>query len=176
MKLSRFVPAFAGMLFALMLLTPLAASAQFERGEKCVGAKLGYVDKNNSASMGLVFQYSFSRHLRVAPEIGCVFKHKNMDAFTIDFNFHTPFTFTGEKAALYPLAGLNYSSWNRTMPRELVDEIDDITTRTSRFGLNLGAGFELRCSRTLKLGIGAEDILIKSYSGASLAAMVCYVF
>ena len=156
MKLSRFVPAFAGMLFALMLLTPLAASAQFERGEKCVGAKLGYVDKNNSASMGLVFQYSFSRHLRVAPEIGCVFKHKNMDAFTIDFNFHTPFTFTGEKAALYPLAGLNYSSWNRTMPRELVDEIDDITTRTSRFGLNLGAGFELRCSRTLKLGIGAK--------------------
>lgn len=176
MKLSRFVPAFAGMLFALMLLTPLAASAQFERGEKCVGAKLGYVDKNNSASMGLVFQYSFSRHLRVAPEIGCVFKHKNMDAFTIDFNFHTPFTFTGEKAALYPLAGLNYSSWNRTMPRELVDEIDDITTRTSRFGLNLGAGFELRCSRTLKLGIEAKYTLIKSYSGASLAAMVCYVF
>ena len=176
MKLSRFVPAFAGMLFALMLLTPLAASAQFERGEKCVGAKLGYVDKNNSASMGLVFQYSFSRHLRVAPEIGCVFKHKNMDAFTIDFNFHTPFTFTGEKAALYPLAGLNYSSWNHTMPRELVDEIDDITTRTSRFGLNLGAGFELRCSRTLKLGIEAKYTLIKSYSGASLAAMVCYVF
>ena len=176
MKLSRFVPAFAGMLFALMLLTPLAASAQFERGEKCVGAKLGYVDKNNSASMGLVFQYSFSRHLRVAPEIGCVFKHKNMDAFTIDFNFHTPFTFTGEKAALYPLAGLNYSSWNRTMPRELVDEIDDITTRTSRFGLNLGAGFELRCSRTLKLGNEAKYTLIKSYSGASLAAMVCYVF
>ena len=176
MKLSRFVPAFAGMLFALMLLTPLAASAQFERGEKCVGAKLGYVDKNNSASMGLVFQYSFSRHLRVAPEIGCVFKHKNMDAFTIDFNFHTPFTFTGEKAALYPLAGLNYSSWNRTMPRELVDEIDDITTRTSRFGLNLGAGFELRCSRTLKLGTEAKYTLIKSYSGASLAAMVCYVF
>ena len=126
--------------------------------------------------MGLVFQYSFSRHLRVAPEIGCVFKHKNMDAFTIDFNFHTPFTFTGEKAALYPLAGLNYSSWNRTMPRELVDEIDDITTRTSRFGLNLGAGFELRCSRTLKLGIEAKYTLIKSYSGASLAAMVCYVF
>ena len=176
MKLSRFVPAFAGMLFALMLLTPLAASAQFERGEKCVGAKLGYVDKNNSASMGLVFQYSFSRHLRVAPEIGCVFKHKNMDAFTIDFNFHTPFTFTGEKAALYPLAGLNYSSWNRTMPRELVDEIDDITTRTSRFGLNLGAGFELRCSRTLKLGIEAKYTLIKSYCGACLAAMVCYVF
>ena len=176
MKPSRFVPAFAGMLFALMLLTPLAASAQFERGEKSVGAKLGYVDKNNSASMGLVFQYSFSHHLRVAPEIGCVFKHKNMDAFTIDFNFHTPFTFTGEKAALYPLAGLNYSSWNRTMPRALVDETDDITTRTSRFGLNLGAGFELRCSRTLKLGIEAKYTLIKSYSGASVAAMVCYVF
>lgn len=176
MKRPTFFPAVAAILFAILMLTPLSAGAQFERGEKSIGPKIGYVDKNTSASAGLVFHYSFSSHLRVAPEIGCVFKHRNMDAFTIDFNFHTPFTFTGEKAALYPLAGLNYSSWNRTLPRELFDADDDITTRSSRFGLNLGAGFELRCSKTLKCGIEAKYTLIKSYSGASVAAMVCYIF
>ena len=175
MKLSRFVPAFAGMLFALMLLTPLAASAQFERGEKCVGAKLGYVDKNNSASMGLVFQYSFSRHLRVAPEIGCVFKHKNMDAFTIDFNFHTPFTFTGEKAALYPLAGLNYSSWNRH-DLDFDTETDDVSTRVSRFGVNFGAGVELRPTSTLKIKAELKYNLIKSYSGYYVSVGIGYIF
>lgn len=176
MKRPTILPAIAAILFALLMLTPLSASAQFEKGEKSIGPKVGYVDKNKSASAGLVFQYSFSRHLRVAPEIGCIFKHKNMDAFTIDFNFHTPFTFTGEKAALYPLAGLNYSSWSRTLPKELYDADDDITTRSSRFGLNLGAGFELRCSDAVKIGIEAKYTIIKSYSGASVAALVSYIF
>lgn len=165
------------LLLAIMLMfTSMGASAQFSRGEKSVGPKVGYVSKNESAAAGLVFQYAFSKHLRVAPEIGCVFKHQHLDAFTIDLNVHTPFTFPGEKAALYPLAGLNYSSWNYSIPKELFDEMDDVSTRTSRFGLNLGAGFELRCSRTLKLGLEAKYTLIKRFSGANVSAMICYIF
>lgn len=160
----------------LAIISSVPAAAQFQRGEKSVGAKLGYVSKNQSAGVGLVFQYSFSKHLRIAPEVGCVFKHKHLDAFTIDLNMHTPFPFGGERAALYPIAGLNYSSWNYSLPRELFDSADDVSTRSSRLGVNLGAGFELRCTRTLKLGLEAKYTLIKRYSGAYVSAIVCYTF
>lgn len=168
----------AAVLLAIMLLTftSLSASAQFARGEKSVGPKVGYVSTNESAAAGLVFQYTFSKHLRIAPEVGCVFKHQKKDAFTLDFNFHTPFTFTGDKAALYPLAGLNYSSWNTSIPQQLEEDIDDVSTRTSRFGFNLGAGFELRCTRTFKFGIEAKYTFIKRFHGANVAVLACYVF
>ena len=167
-------------LLVVMFLTILGtatANAQFERGEKSVGAKIGYVSKNQSAGVGLFFQYTCSQHLRLAPEIGCVFKHNNLDAFTIDFNIHSPLTFTGNRTELYPLAGLNYSSWNRNYPLE--DEKSpgvDVSTRSSRLGLNLGAGFELRCTRTLKAGFEAKYTFIKGFSGATVSALVSYTF
>ena len=102
--------------------------------------------------------------------------HPHLAASPIDLTVHTPSPSPGEKAALYPLAGLNYSSWNYSTPKELFDEMDDVSTRTSRFGLNLGAGFELRCSRTLKLGLEAKYTLIKRFSGANVSAMICYIF
>lgn len=152
------------------------AEAQVVKGEKSVGPKLGYVSKNESASAGLFFQYAFSEHFRIAPEIGYTFRHKDMDAFTFDINAHIPFGFTGEKVAFYPLAGLNYSSWNtHFIPQDMI-EGDDVSSRTSRFGLNMGAGFELRCSATLKLTLEAKYCLIKDYSSAMIAAGISFVF
>ena len=163
--------------FLLMLLiSALPAKAQFQRGEKSVGARFGYVSTNESATMGLVFHYTISRHLRLAPEVSCVFKHKHRDAFGLDLNVHTPIPFSGDRVALYPLAGLNYSSWNVTQPKQIEDAMDDVTTRYSRLGLNLGAGFELRCSRTLKLGIEAKYTLTKRFSGAYVSALIAYTF
>lgn len=162
---------------ALMLLAfALPSAAQFQRGEKNVGAKIGYVSKNESASLGLVFQYSFTSHLRIAPEIGCVFKHQGLDALTLDLNLHSPFAFSSDRVALYPLAGLNFSSWNYSIPDSNLAEDYDVSTRYSRLGLNLGAGFELRCTRTLKLGVEAKYTLIKRFSGAYVSALIAYTF
>lgn len=160
----------------IFLFASIPANAQFQRGEKSVGARFGYVSTNESATMGLLFQYTISRHLRLAPEVSCVFKHHHRDAFSLDLNLHTPFPFSGDKFALYPLAGLNYSSWNVTQPKQIIDEMDDVSTRYSRIGLNLGAGFELRCSRTLKLGIEAKYTLTKRFSGAYVSALIGYIF
>ncbi|MDE6453820.1 MAG: outer membrane beta-barrel protein [Muribaculaceae bacterium] len=159
----------------------LPASGQMVRGEKSVGAKIGYVGKNSSADVGLVFQYALSSRFRLSPEVGCVFKHQNLDAFTIDLNLHMPFAFTGNKAALYPLAGLNYSSWYETFKDPgangaLEEAGTDVSSRYNRFGVNLGAGFELRCSRTLKVGIEAKYTLLKRFSGGYLNALICYTF
>lgn len=160
----------------MLAVAAMPANGQVVKGEKSFGPKIGYISKNKSAMAGLFFQYAFSEHLRVAPEIGYVFRHNDMDAFTIDINAHVPFGFTGEKAAFYPLAGLNYSSWNCHFDREEFERSDDVSTRTSRFGMNLGAGFELRCNESLKLTLEAKYCLIKSFSSAQIAAGISFIF
>ena len=163
-------------LAALAVLTSLGASAQMVRGEKSLGPKLGYVSHNKSAVAGLVFQYALSSKFRLSPEIGCAFRHHNEDALLVDLNLHMPFNIgAGNMVALYPLAGLAFHSWATHMVAPELDEAD-VTTHINRFGANLGAGFDLRCSSTLKVNIEAKYTFIKSYSSVVLTAGICYVF
>lgn len=161
---------------ALAAACGLTAQAQMVKGEKSVGPKLGYATKNQSAVTGLVFQYAFSSHFRLSPELSYVFRHKDMDAFVFDIDAQVPFGFTGEKVAFYPLAGLNYTSWSRHYKKEDMMELDDVSTRTARFGVNLGAGFDLRCSETLKLTLEAKYSLVKGFTNLSVTAGISYVF
>ena len=163
-------------LAALVVLTSLGASAQMVRGEKSLGPKLGYVSHNKSAVAGLVFQYALSSKFRLSPEIGCAFRHHNEDALLVDLNLHMPFNIgAGNMVDLYPLAGLAFNSWATHMVAPALDEAD-VTTHINRFGANLGAGFDLRCSSTLKVNIEAKYTFIKSYSSVVLTAGICYVF
>lgn len=153
----------------------LSASGQLIGGEKSVGPKIGYISHNQSCVAGLAFQCSVAPHVRIAPEIGCAFRNKSEDAFLIDLNVHMPFAFADvSKASLYPLAGLTFNSWNYHGV-SVQDEVD-VTTHENRLGLNLGAGFDMRCSETLKLNIEAKYSLVKSYSSAIITAGISYVF
>lgn len=149
---------------------------QAQRGEKVLGVHTGYISKNESAIAGLFFQYSFSEHFRLSPEIGCVFRHQGLDAFTLDANAHFPFAFSSSHAGLYPLAGINYSSWNYHNNDHGIKDIDDVSTRKSRFGLNAGAGFELRPTSGLKLKVEAKYCLIESFSSAQISVGIGYIF
>ncbi len=161
-----------GAIAALMAALSVPAEAQIVKGEKSAGAKLGYVTKNQSAMAGVFFRYSFSDHFRLSPEIGYTFRHKDLDAFTVDVNAHIPFNFTGETVAFYPLAGLNFSSWNRYYSADGINE----SSRRNRFGVNVGAGFDLRCSNSIKLLLEAKYCLTKRYTTATISAGVCYLF
>lgn len=149
-----------------------------ERGQKAFGVRTGYVSDNNSVDAGLFFQYTFSKHFRLEPSADIIFRNKNRDAFMINLDAHIPFGFSNSKFDLYPLAGLNYSSWNRHT--KLVDNeshIDnDVSTRKSRFGVNFGAGFDLKVSETLKINLQAEYTLIKTYSTLRAMVGIAYVF
>lgn len=160
----------------IAIASTLSVDAQVVKGEKSFGPRVGYVSKNESASAGLFFQYAFSEHVRVAPEIGYIFRHNNLDAFTFDLNAHFPFGFTGERVAFYPLAGVNYSSWNSHFAADDIEDIDDVSTRVNRFGLNLGAGFELRCNESMKLSLEAKYGLVKGYTSAYVSAGISFVF
>ncbi len=173
MKTNRLI---ALMALVMCLALPLGANAQ--RGEKTFGVQTGYTSTNNSAIAGMFFQYSFSDHLRVAPEMGCVLRHEDLDAFTADINLHFPLSLRhgGDfSTQLYPLIGVDLSSWTHHYVIENEKE-DDVSTRSTKFGLNLGGGFQFLPKSSLKLKIEAKYTLIQSYSTFVASVGIGYVF
>lgn len=163
------------LLVLLVAMLSVGAHARLIKGEKSFGPKLGYVSVNRSAVAGLVFQYNFNSFLRISPEVGVAFRHHNRDALLVDLNFETPFSFSeAGNVFLYPLAGLTFASWSNH--GFLGEEFKDVTTHNNRLGANLGAGFDLRCSPTLKINIEAKYTLVKSYSGVLITAGIAYLF
>ena len=158
----------------LVTLAWIGASAQVDRGEKMVGLSLGYVSHNESAVAGLSFRYAVSPWVRIVPEVACAFRHHDEDAFMANINVQVPFSFGTKKVDLYPLAGLTFNAWSK---HHLIDEKgNDVTDRINRFGANLGAGFDFRCTRTLNVGIEAKYSFVKSYTSLYVTASISYVF
>ena len=152
-----------------------------QRGEKTFGIRTGYVSRNKSADLGLYFQYTFSKYFRLQPAVDLVFRHEDRDAFTVDINGQVPIDFSSDKFSLYPYAGINYSSWNRHHVLISEEPAPDVFTseessRSNYFGVNLGAGFDLRLSSTLKLSLEAGYTFVKSNSGVRILAGIGYVF
>lgn len=148
-----------------------------------MGLRVGYNSRNSSPVAGLWFQHEFAPHFRLAPNVDYIFKRDNTDALSINCNGQFPFRF-GQSGAFvfYPLAGLNYTSWNYhhdddpAVSDSSADGDGDVTSRKNRFGLNAGAGLEYRVSPTLKFALEAKGTLVKSYSSATITLSIGYVF
>lgn len=148
-----------------------------KKGEKTLGVRTGYVTRNNSADIGLYFQYTFSEYFRLQPAADMIFRHNGRDAFTFDLNAQFPIAIGSEKFSLYPFAGLNYSSWNYNRNTLDDDGIQIVTnSRTNGLGANLGAGFDLNVSPTLKLSLEGEYTFVKRNSGVRILVGIGYVF
>ena len=150
-----------------------------EKGEKVFGVRTGYVSRNNSADLGLFFQYTFSKYFRLQPSADLVFRHNDRDAFTVDINGQVPIDFSTSKFNLYPFAGLNFSSWNhhyKIMNPEVPDWTDQGSSRSNYFGVNFGAGFDLNVSSTLRVSLEACYTFVKSNSGVRVLAGIGYIF
>lgn len=143
-------------------------------GEKTVGLRAGYNTRCETAVAGVFFQYRFSSHVGIAPNVDYYFRHNNADALSMNVNMHFPFStsITG-RTAFYPLAGLNYTSWNYHPDASMTD---DVSTRVSRMGINLGGGFEYYATPTLKLSVECKATLIKQYSSGTFNLSIGYVF
>lgn len=165
----------AAILFIIMVLTATTdAYAQVERGQKSFGPKVGFVSNNTSATAGLTFEYAFSRHVRIAPEVGIIFRNKDRDALIADLNVQFPIGFANGKAAFYPLVGANFTSWGRHYTSSEDDK--DVTSHTNVLGLNAGAGLELNCGSSLRLSLEARYTLMEHYPTAFVTAGIAYVF
>lgn len=165
---------FKAVLSALIALVSLTAYADGFSGEKTLGLQTGYITYNESAVAGIEFTYRFNRNFRLAPSVNYVFQHKSVDALMVNLNAHVPFPFAGKWEA-FPLAGVNYSSWNYHNGVTANDD-SDVTTRITRFGLNVGAGIGYAATPTLSLSLAADYVFIKHFDGCNILAKIAYRF
>lgn len=159
---------------AMIILCTTQAPAQLHKGEKSFGPRIGFTGRNTSVSAGLSFQVSTATHVRIAPEAAIVFRNNNKDALSVAVNIHFPFSFADGRAAVYPLAGIEYLSWG-------LHDIDpttakDTTTHANRIGGNAGGGIELRCTPSLKVSLEARYTFVQDYSTAQVSAGISYIF
>ena len=142
--------------------------AQARKGESAVGVNLGFTTKNSAPTAGI-----FSEHLAIAPAIGCVFRNKGLDNFYANVNVHFPFALSST-VAMYPLAGLSYASWDRHFVIET--DIDDVSTRVSRLGMNVGAGLSVQATRSLRVKMEFVGTINKNFSTFSPEIGIGYTF
>lgn len=136
-----------------------------QKGEKSLSIKAGYATFNEGGFTALQFQYTFGQHLRIAPEIGYVFRNAGVSGLELCADMHFPFRI-GKGVNIYPLAGLTFNSWNWQHSKH----------STSRVGLDFGGGFDFYLTQNLKLGLQGKYSMMNDTSGGFFDASIGYVF
>lgn len=144
-------------------------------GEKTLGIEAGYNSSNREPLAGVQFSFRFNRLLRLAPDINYVFRRDGRDALRFDLNMHFLFPVAKGHANIFPYAGLNYSSWN-LHPVAVGEITNDVSTRISNIGLNLGAGIDVNLTGSMILSLSAGYTFIKHGKGADIVAGIHYRF
>ncbi|MDE5844474.1 MAG: porin family protein [Muribaculaceae bacterium] len=144
--------------------------------EKTIGIEAGYNSRNRSALAGIAFSYRFNRYFRLAPNVQYVFNNNKTDGFSINLDGHIPFSLKNSPVELYPLAGVNYSMWNKKDTKSHRDFSDDVSSRETNFGINLGGGVGMRCSGHLRLFVEGRYTFVRHFSSAMVMAGIQYCF
>lgn len=172
----------AAALAAFALGGAFPAEADQYSGEKTLGIRAGYNTYNKRPLAGVQFSYRFNRLLRLSPSAEYVFRNSGLDALMVDLNMEFVFPLAQGRCDIYPLAGINFSSWNyHNLDANLHNDAalsptDDVSSRVSRIGLNAGAGFGFNISGSLRLSLNATYTIIKEFHGANIAAGIHYRF
>lgn len=173
------------MLFAVIAISIAAntVKAQISRGQKTMGVKAGYITFNHSASAGIEFEYAFSPHFVLAPNIDFVFRNDGVDGVLFNIDYHGPWALDSRNRwFFYHILGVNYVSWS-THPQHAGDEskmpdngYDDVTTRFNRVGLDFGAGIECFITSTLRLSLQGKFNWVKEHDSGIFNIGISYVF
>lgn len=139
---------------------PLSA----QRGEKTLGISGGFASYNNGGCATVYFQYSFAEHVRIAPEVGYIFRNKGKSGFEGSLDMHFPFR-VAKAFKLYPLAGVTFNNWSFSDRGSV-----------SRGGLDFGGGFDLYFTSQLKLSVQGKYSVMKDTGGAFVNIGLGYVF
>lgn len=166
-RICRLLPIVALLSFFMI---PLQSSAL--DGSKSVGLRGGYNTRNESGTAGLYFQYRFTKRFRLATDVDYVFRNKGIDGLLIDINAHVPFDFAGGRFGIYPLAGINYSTWSHHNTGENGSD----TSRKKRFGLNFGGGVDMHVTPSLRLFAEGKYTWVKHADCGAVCIGIGYCF
>lgn len=130
-------------------------------GEKTLGFAGGYASYNGGGYADLYFQYTFAPHLRIAPEVGYVFRNEGKSAFVASVDLQFPFAIA-RGFNIYPLAGVTLNNW--TYGHHHDDDWDD-DHHATRAGFDFGGGFDIYLTRQLKLNLQCKYSLMNDTGG-----------
>lgn len=139
-----------------------AASAQ--TGEKTLGIGAGVATHNSGGYADIYFQYTFAPHLRIAPEVGYIFRNDHESGFEFSTDMHFPFR-VAKGFNMYPLVGFTLNNWNH--------QHGDSYTRV---GADFGGGFDFYLTSNFKLTLQGKYSLMDDCSGGFFNVGFGYVF
>lgn len=145
-------------------------------GEKTVGLRAGYSTNSSNPAAGIYFQYAFSRHFRIAPNVDYLFRNKGVDGFHFNINAHFPIGLKSSRFDVYPLIGLGAVSMSAHNQNNDSGSYDDVTTRSTKFGLNIGGGAEFMATSALKLFVEGKFNWIEDFNSGVFCIGIGYVF
>lgn len=159
-KLSKYL--FSISLALVFMLTPVSAKANDH--EKTLGLGGGFCTYNHAGYGKMFFQYSFVPLVRIAPEISYIFPHNDISGFEASVDVQFPFRIIGG-LKFYPLAGITMNNWSyKEAPR------------VTRAGFDIGGGFDMYLTHTLKLSVQSKYSFMKETGGAYIDLGIGYVF
>lgn len=161
MGIKRAIGLIAVAVAALFVVMP---EAEAQRGEKTLGIAGGYATYNSGGYANLFFQYTFASHVRIAPEVGYIFRNEGKSGFEMSVDMHFPFRIARGFGA-YPLAGVTFNSWKYSGAGS-----------ANRVGLDFGAGFDIYLTTNLKLNVQGKYSLMNDTDGGFIDVGIGYVF
>ena len=175
---------FLATIIALLGLTSTMSAADITKGCKTFGVRTGYATLNRAPLAGIEFSYAFNRHFILAPSIDYVFRNDNLDGLLFNIDYHGPWQLTPSgRVYLYHILGINYASWSRHEPtttseteRDATTDSDDVTTRTNRLGVDVGAGVAFYVTPTLRLSLQGKFNWVKDHNAGIFNLGISYAF
>lgn len=154
------------LLVSMMVICGMAipASVSAQKGEKTLGVSGGFSTYNNGGFADVYFQYSFANHIRLAPDIGYVFRNEGCSAFFFDVDVHFPFRLA-RGFSIYPLVGFTYNNWDYQHG-----------VHASRAGANFGGGFDIYLTSNLKLTLQGKYSAMNDTGGGFFNMGIGYNF
>lgn len=146
-------------------LITLGASAQ--KGEQNVGAHVLYGTDASNIGLGVKYQNNITDAIRLEAVGDYYLKTDGFSMFDVNVNGHYLFPLS-DKVTVYPLVGINYTSWKQESIISHSEEHGGFEIKDSSIGLNIGGGIQYKL--TDKIRIGAE-LKYQTISGASTAVI-----
>ncbi|MDE5976495.1 MAG: hypothetical protein K2G69_08095 [Muribaculaceae bacterium] len=147
-----------------IIIMSIPSDAKAGNHEKTLGIGGGFCTYNHAGYGKMFFQYSFIPLVRIAPEIGYVFPHNNISGFEASVDVQFPFRIVGG-FKFYPLAGITMNNWSYKE-----------SPRVTRAGFDVGGGFDLYFTSSLKMSIQSKYSFVKETKGVYLDLGIGYVF
>lgn len=134
-------------------LITLGASAQ--KGEQNIGAHVLYGTDASNIGLGVKYQNNITDAIRLEAVGDYYLKTDGFSMFDVNVNGHYLFPLS-DKVTVYPLVGINYTSWKQESAISYGEEHSDynIDIKDTSIGLNIGGGIQYKL--TDKIRIGAE--------------------